>query len=170
MAAEAGLEPATSGLTGRRSYQLCYSATSSSSFATRSSAARPHRWQGGQESNPQPVVLETTALPVELPPYVRLHRSGPTDFSRRFHTSHGLAALSHQHDGVRGAVVVCYFTLLSVPRRQCRPPKPLWARDAGNKKAPGLSPRGFCDRLCVGSERAIHRSHRASGYMEPITI
>ena len=27
-------------------------------------------WQGRQESNPQPTVLETVALPIELRPYV----------------------------------------------------------------------------------------------------
>ena len=26
------------------------------------------RWQAGQDSNPQPAVLETAALPIELPP------------------------------------------------------------------------------------------------------
>src|SRR4051812_3386140 len=28
-------------------------------------------WQGGRESNPQPTVLETATLPIELPPYCR---------------------------------------------------------------------------------------------------
>jgi hypothetical protein len=27
-------------------------------------------WQGGRDSNPQPTVLETATLPIELPPYV----------------------------------------------------------------------------------------------------
>src|SRR5205809_298638 len=27
------------------------------------------RWQGGRDSNPQPTVLETATLPIELPPY-----------------------------------------------------------------------------------------------------
>jgi hypothetical protein len=26
-------------------------------------------WQGGRDSNPQPTVLETATLPIELPPY-----------------------------------------------------------------------------------------------------
>ena len=35
------------------------------------SATSPRRsgWQGGRESNPQPTVLETATLPIELPPY-----------------------------------------------------------------------------------------------------
>src|ERR1051325_5262759 len=28
-------------------------------------------WQGGRDSNPQPTVLETATLPIELPPYSR---------------------------------------------------------------------------------------------------
>ena len=35
-------------------------------MVTRSSV---HRWQGRRESNPQPAVLETAALPIELHPY-----------------------------------------------------------------------------------------------------
>ena len=30
-------------------------------------------WQGGRESNPQPTVLETATLPIELPPYLPSH-------------------------------------------------------------------------------------------------
>src|SRR5208282_3416104 len=29
----------------------------------------PHGWQGGRDSNPQPTVLETATLPIELPPF-----------------------------------------------------------------------------------------------------
>ncbi len=32
------------------------------------------RWQGQRESNPQPSVLETDALPIELYPYAMLNR------------------------------------------------------------------------------------------------
>src|SRR5438046_2115609 len=30
-----------------------------------------HGWQGGRDSNPQPTVLETVTLPIELPPFCR---------------------------------------------------------------------------------------------------
>jgi hypothetical protein len=36
-------------------------------------ATTPHNlreWQGRRDSNPQPLVLETSALPIELHPYV----------------------------------------------------------------------------------------------------
>jgi hypothetical protein len=33
----------------------------------------PQSWQGGRDSNPQPTVLETATLPIELPPCL----SGP---------------------------------------------------------------------------------------------
>src|ERR1041384_969448 len=29
-------------------------------------------WQGGRDSNPQPTVLETATLPIELPPYISI--------------------------------------------------------------------------------------------------
>src|SRR6267142_621523 len=38
----------------------------SSFFVLRSSFSK---WQGGRDSNPQPTVLETATLPIELPPY-----------------------------------------------------------------------------------------------------
>src|SRR5437773_9112269 len=40
-------------------------------------------WQGGRDSNPQPTVLETATLPIELPPYSQrslynvAHAAGP---------------------------------------------------------------------------------------------
>ena len=54
MATRKGLEPSTSGVTGRRSNQLNYRAI----------------WQGQKDSNPRHAVLETAALPTELYPYV----------------------------------------------------------------------------------------------------
>ena len=37
--------------------------------ANHSPRLAPPRWQGGRDSNPQPTVLETATLPIELPPY-----------------------------------------------------------------------------------------------------
>ena len=51
MAAPRGLEPLTSGVTGRCSNQLSYGTID---------------WQVWRASNPQPSVLETGAPPVEL--------------------------------------------------------------------------------------------------------
>ena len=53
MATRKGLEPSTSGVTGRRSNQLNYRAI----------------WQGQKDLNPRHAVLETAALPTELYPY-----------------------------------------------------------------------------------------------------
>src|SRR5207302_4182444 len=40
------------------------------SFILHSSLCILHsRWQGGRDSNPQPTVLETATVPIELPPY-----------------------------------------------------------------------------------------------------
>ena len=39
-------------------------------------ADRLKRWQGQRESNPQPSVLETDALPIELYPYQSLQDLG----------------------------------------------------------------------------------------------
>ena len=43
---------------------------SSSNLAHHSKTSSLHsaRWQGGRDSNPQPTVLETATLPIELPP------------------------------------------------------------------------------------------------------
>ena len=54
VATKKGLEPSTSGVTGRRSNQLNYRAI----------------WQGQKDLNPRHAVLETAALPTELYPYV----------------------------------------------------------------------------------------------------
>src|SRR3569833_1958819 len=45
------------------------------------------RWQGQRESNPQPSVLETDALPVELYPYVWNQRRG-TAYRNAFRPRH----------------------------------------------------------------------------------
>ena len=75
MATRKGLEPSTSGVTGRRSNQLNYRAiyniwnTVNYCF---------FMWQGQKESNPRHAVLETAALPAELYPYmVGLHGLEP---------------------------------------------------------------------------------------------
>ena len=75
MATRKGLEPSTSGVTGRRSNQLNYRAIHlyiENSFCCNS------YWQGQKESNPRHAVLETAALPAELYPYmVGLHGLEP---------------------------------------------------------------------------------------------
>ena len=64
MATRKGLEPSTSGVTGRRSNQLNYRAISTIS----SSLTTGIVWQGQKDSNPRHSVLETDALPAELYP------------------------------------------------------------------------------------------------------
>ena len=59
MATRKGLEPSTSGVTGRRSNQLNYRAICEGDM-----------WQGQKDSNPRHAVLETAALPAELYPYI----------------------------------------------------------------------------------------------------
>ena len=75
MATRKGLEPSTSGVTGRRSNQLNYRAIFICIF---SQASLEKTWQGQKESNPRHAVLETAALPAELYPYmVGLHGLEP---------------------------------------------------------------------------------------------
>ena len=66
MATRKGLEPSTSGVTGRRSNQLNYRAIH---FYIENGLLRNSYWQGQKESNPRHAVLETAALPTELYPY-----------------------------------------------------------------------------------------------------
>ena len=74
MATRKGLEPSTSGVTGRRSNQLNYRAI----FIIKDSGRCNDFWQGQKESNPRHAVLETAALPAELYPYmVGLHGLEP---------------------------------------------------------------------------------------------
>ena len=74
MATRKGLEPSTSGVTGRRSNQLNYRAIvkiSNQLFLL-------FVWQGQKDSNPRHSVLETDALPAELYPFmVGLHGLEP---------------------------------------------------------------------------------------------
>ena len=75
MATRKGLEPSTSGVTGRRSNQLNYRAIH---FYIENGLLRNSHWQGQKESNPRHAVLETAALPAELYPYmVGLHGLEP---------------------------------------------------------------------------------------------
>ena len=67
MATRKGLEPSTSGVTGRRSNQLNYRAILESIINSR---MLTFFWQGQKDSNPRHSVLETDALPAELYPYV----------------------------------------------------------------------------------------------------
>ena len=64
MATRKGLEPSTSGVTGRRSNQLNYRA-----ILILKQTSLQLTWQGQKESNPRHAVLETAALPAELYPY-----------------------------------------------------------------------------------------------------
>ena len=64
MATRKGLEPSTSGVTGRRSNQLNYRAI----FLSKDSGRCNLSWQGQKDSNPRHSVLETDALPAELYP------------------------------------------------------------------------------------------------------
>ena len=66
MATRKGLEPSTSGVTGRRSNQLNYRAI----LSYYEQLLLRIFWQGQKESNPRHAVLETAALPAELYPYV----------------------------------------------------------------------------------------------------
>ena len=66
MATRKGLEPSTSGVTGRRSNQLNYRAI----LSYYKQLLLRIFWQGQKESNPRHAVLETAALPAELYPYV----------------------------------------------------------------------------------------------------
>ena len=66
MATRKGLEPSTSGVTGRRSNQLNYRA-----ILSYEKQPKPlFLWQGQKDSNPRHSVLETDALPAELYPCV----------------------------------------------------------------------------------------------------
>ena len=65
MATRKGLEPSTSGVTGRRSNQLNYRATWGIYLI---SLVLLFLWQGQKDSNPRHSVLETDALPAELYP------------------------------------------------------------------------------------------------------
>ena len=74
MATRKGLEPSTSGVTGRRSNQLNYRAI----LSYYEQLLLRIFWQGQKESNPRHAVLETAALPAELYPYmVGLHGLEP---------------------------------------------------------------------------------------------
>ena len=74
VATRKGLEPSTSGVTGRRSNQLNYRAI----FCIKTANLLNGFWQGQKESNPRHAVLETAALPAELYPYmVGLHGLEP---------------------------------------------------------------------------------------------
>ena len=74
MATRKGLEPSTSGVTGRRSNQLNYRAI----FLSKDSGRCNLSWQGQKDSNPRHSVLETDALPAELyPQMVGLHGLEP---------------------------------------------------------------------------------------------
>ena len=65
MATRKGLEPSTSGVTGRRSNQLNYRAI----WGIYLISFRCYfLWQGQKDSNPRHSVLETDALPAELYP------------------------------------------------------------------------------------------------------
>ena len=66
-----GLEPTTSGVTGRRSNQLSYWAILK--MANRFSYKK---WQGQKDSNPRHLVLETNALPAELYPCITASHLG----------------------------------------------------------------------------------------------
>ena len=68
MATRKGLEPSTSGVTGRRSNQLNYRAILTSKIMKTDFSVI--LWQGQKESNPRHAVLETAALPAELYPYM----------------------------------------------------------------------------------------------------
>ena len=65
MATRKGLEPSTSGVTGRRSNQLNYRAIWGIYLI---SLVLLSLWQGQKDSNPRHSVLETDALPAELYP------------------------------------------------------------------------------------------------------
>ena len=68
MATRKGLEPSTSGVTGRRSNQLNYRAILTNKIMKTDFSVI--LWQGQKESNPRHAVLETAALPAELYPYI----------------------------------------------------------------------------------------------------
>ena len=67
MATRKGLEPSTSGVTGRRSNQLNYRAI----FCIKRQLSLLFLWQGQKDSNPRHAVLETATLPTELYPYIK---------------------------------------------------------------------------------------------------
>jgi len=100
----------------------------------------------------------------------RADRSGSADSSRRHSVCIVPSPLQDQHDGVCGAVFVCYFTLRRFSHASSHGVHGVSAVYMGTKKAPGPLPRGFCLRMYAQSGHEIHRSHRASGYMERITI
>ena len=54
--------------------------------------------QGRRDSNPQPPVLETGALPVELRPWVRGEKSSPTVFGTRAR-GHTVRMTNHEYEG-----------------------------------------------------------------------
>ena len=68
MATRKGLEPSTSGVTGRRSNRLNYRAICNIYMWKQANLLFP--WQGQKDLNPRHAVLETAALPTELYPYV----------------------------------------------------------------------------------------------------
>ena len=71
MATTKGLEPSTSGVTGRRSNQLNYMAVFANDrdYSTyNASCKEKFKWQGQKDSNSRHAVLETAALPAELYP------------------------------------------------------------------------------------------------------
>src|ERR1041385_2255046 len=87
-----GFEPpkvfSLNGFQDRRDRPLCHP----------SGLGRIRFWQGGRDSNPQPTVLETATLPIELPPYALLclfHRPkacSPPHIQRRKNGGRGFAA------------------------------------------------------------------------------
>jgi hypothetical protein len=142
LAAEAGFEPALDGLTIR-----C-----TTDCATRQQFSRPvhgHRAAG---------------------PDIRADRPGSADVSRR-HSA--FVVPSPSPTGKTGYTEPFSYV---TSRSDVSPTPPVMASTAfqavcmGTKKAPGPLPRGFCLRMCARSGHGIHRSHRASGYMERITI
>ena len=71
MATRKGLEPSTSGVTGRRSNQLNYLAIllwNRIIIAFTIEIVKTFLWQGQKDSNSRHAVLETAALPTELYP------------------------------------------------------------------------------------------------------
>ena len=88
----------------------------------------PSHWQGWQGSNPQPPVLETGALPVELHPYtVRRQPSSETRLRRRARLARKPSAIKNFSDPSRGLekslVFRPYSTIdATTPAPTVRPP------------------------------------------------